>query len=133
MDEEGKIGSFSGATDQMKGCRMSVEAVSGNGGSETQALAEITSAGLSAALREYPAGKTEPHCHDYDVCLHILAGEFQLGLADEGVVRSFGPGDRLFVPAGTLHFEDHGPLRMVVGRRHPKEAAGLNGAASDAS
>ena len=99
---------------------------------ETQAAAEIGSDGFEAIVKEYPAGTTEPHRHDYDICLHILAGEFRLGLPDEGVVRSFGPGDRLLVPAGTLHFEDHGQLRMVVGKRQAREAA-LNGAASDAS
>lgn len=97
--------------------------------SEAQAAAEISSGGFAAIVRDYPPGKTEPHRHDYDVCLHILAGEFQLGLPDEGVVRSFGPGERLLVRAGTLHFEDHGPLRMVVGRRDPMGGAGSNGAA----
>lgn len=96
---------------------------------EAQALAEISSEGFEAAVREYPAGKTEPHRHDYDICLHILAGDFQLGLGEEGTVRSFGPGDRLLVPAGTLHFEDHGPLKMVVGRRTGTDTHASGGSA----
>jgi len=96
---------------------MSIELIQGHGGSEAQAMAEISGRGFTAAPRDYARGRTEPHRHDYDICLHILEGEFRLGVVDEGVVRSFGPGDRLFVPAGTLHFEDHGSLRMVVGRR----------------
>ncbi len=98
---------------------MSMDVTHGNGVSEAQAVSEISAQGYAAEAREYSAGKTEPHRHDYDICLHILAGEFRLGLMDEGVVRSFGPGDRCLVPAGTLHSEDHGALRMVVGRRHP--------------
>jgi uncharacterized cupin superfamily protein len=93
---------------------------------EAQAIAELSREGFAAGAYDYPAGKTEPHSHDYDVCLHILSGEFRLGLVEEGVVRSFGPGERLLVPAGTLHFEDHDALRMVVGRRRPED-----GGASD--
>jgi len=96
---------------------MSIEVTQRPGASEAQALAEISGDGFTAAAKDYSPGKTEPHRHDYDICLHILEGEFRLGLMDEGVVHSFGPGERLFVPAGTLHFEDHGPLKMVVGRR----------------
>ena len=42
---------------------------------------------------------------------------------DEGVVHSFGVDDRFLVPAGMLHFEDHGPLRLVVGRRNLEEGS----------
>ena len=98
---------------------MSIEVTHRNGASEAQAVADMSGQGFTAAAKDYPAGRTEPHRHDYDICLHILEGEFRLGLLEEGVVRGFGPGDRLSVPAGTLHFEDHGPLRMVVGRREP--------------
>lgn len=105
---------------------MSIEVTHGNGASEAQAVAEFSAAGFSAAAKDYAAGKTEPHRHDYDIRLQILEGEFRLGVVDEGVVHSFGAGDRLFVPAGTLHFEDHGPLKMVVGRRHPGEGLWSN-------
>lgn len=99
---------------------MLIEVTRGQGASEAQATAEMSGQGFTAAAKDYAPGKTEPHRHDYDICLHILDGEFRLGLVDEGVVRSFGAGDRIFVPAGTLHFEDHGSLRMVVGRRDPR-------------
>ncbi len=100
---------------------MLVEVTRGNGASEAQAAIEISSKGFTAEAKDYAPGKTEPHRHDHDICLHILEGEFRLGLIDENVVHSCGPGDRLLVPAGTLHFEDHGELRMVVGRRQPIE------------
>lgn len=103
---------------------MSVRSERRTGASEEQALAAIADDGFLAATKDYAAGRTEPHRHDYDICLHILDGEFRLGLPEEGAVHSFGPGDTLFVPAGTLHFEDHGALRMVVGRRQPEQGLG---------
>jgi hypothetical protein len=103
---------------------MSIKVERHEGASEEQALAGITDDGFLAATKDYAAGRTEPHRHDYDICLHILDGEFRLGLPEEGAVHSFGPGDRLFVPADTLHFEEHGPLRMVVGRRQPAQGLG---------
>ena len=98
---------------------MPVEVTRGHHASEAQALAEIGRQGFAAEAKDYPPGRTEPHCHDYDVFLHILSGEFRLGLVKESMTHSVGPGERVFVPAGTLHMEDHGPLRMVVGRREP--------------
>ncbi len=90
--------------------------------SKADALTKLSSAGFSAEAKDYSPGTTEPHKHDHDVCLHILEGEFQLNLGDDGLVRSCRPGDRVYVPAGTLHFEEHGPLRVVVGRREPQQA-----------
>ena len=98
---------------------MSVDVTRGQGASEAQAAVEMSEKGFTAAAKDYAPSKTEPHRHDYDICLHIFEGEFRLGLTEEHVVQSYGPGDRLFVPAGTLHFEEHGELRMVVGRRQP--------------
>jgi quercetin dioxygenase-like cupin family protein len=102
---------------------MSVELSHGNGACEAQAVEEFSREGFAAAVKEYAAGKTEPHRHDYDICLHILEGEFRLGVGEEGIVQRFAPGDRLVVPAGTLHFEEHGPLTMVVGRRDRQEGS----------
>ncbi len=90
--------------------------------SEADALAEIGSDGFATEAKDYSPGKTDPHHHDYDVCLHIFRGELRLNLLDEGLARSCQPGDRVFVPAGTLHSEEHGLLRMVVGRRPPQPA-----------
>ena len=101
---------------------MSIEVRRGIFASEAEAVAEFSGKGFAAAAKDYEAGKTEPHRHDYDICLHVLEGEFRLSLVEEGEVHSFGPGDRLLVPAGTLHFEEHGRLRMVVGRREASHA-----------
>ncbi|MBA3576104.1 MAG: cupin domain-containing protein [Sphingomonas sp.] len=91
--------------------------------SEADALTELSNAGFSAEAKDYPPGTTKPHQHDYDICLHIIEGEFRLNLVDDGDVRRCRPGDRVYVPAGTVHFEDHGPLRIIVGRRPATEGS----------
>jgi quercetin dioxygenase-like cupin family protein len=90
--------------------------------SEAVATAEISNQGYQVATKDYGPGKSDPHAHEYDICLHILSGELRLGIVDEAVVYSFGRGERCLVPAGTVHFEEHGALRMVVGRREPTVA-----------
>ena len=104
---------------------MSFERAPHDPDSEALAIAEISAQGFQVATRDYEAGQTEPHAHDYDVCLHILSGQFRLGIVDEATMHSFGTGERCLVPAGTVHFEAHGPLRMVVGRREPANAGVL--------
>lgn len=106
---------------------MSIEIQRCSDVSEAQAVVEMTDDGFLAAAKAYEPGKTEAHRHDYDICLQIVEGEFRLGLVDENIVRICNPGDRVFVPAGTLHFEDHGALRMVVGRRHPANPRTVQG------
>ncbi len=97
---------------------MTIEATSGHTISEDQAVEEMTRAGFVAAAKDYAAGSTEPHQHDYDVCLYVIEGTFGVIEADSGVRHSFKPGDKAYVPSGTRHSEDHGPVRIVVGRRH---------------
>ncbi len=107
---------------------MSIKVTQRNGASEAEAVADISGEGFEASAKDYPAGRTEPHRHDYDICLHIVRGELRLDLPEEGRARSCRPGDRVFVPAGTLHSEEHGDLRMVVGRRGPQatQSSGSN-------
>lgn len=101
---------------------MAVTITRTDGTDEQQAFAAIGSAGFAVEAKDSGPGKTEPHQHGYDVCLHILRGELKLNLPQETVARSCRPGDRVFVPAGTPHAEEHGDLRMVVGRRAPQPA-----------
>jgi quercetin dioxygenase-like cupin family protein len=84
---------------------------------EEQAIAEMRTSGFEAAAKDYAPGKTEPHAHDYAVSLYIVEGEFRLHEVETGIVHSCRPGDRVLVDAGTAHAEEHGALRMVVGRR----------------
>lgn len=97
--------------------------------SEADALAELRSAGFAAEAKEYAAGTSARHAHDYDVCVHVVDGEFRVKLEEDGIVHNCRPGDRLYVPAGTRHFEDHGAVRLVVGRRAPQQAADVPSAA----
>ena len=85
---------------------------------EEQAIERMRAGGFEAAAKDYAPGRTEPHAHDYAVSLYILEGEFRLHEVDTGIVHSCMPGDRVVVDAGTPHAEEHGALRMVVGRRH---------------
>ena len=87
------------------------------GATEEKALAELRDEGFSAETKDYAPGRTEPHAHDYEVRLYILEGEFRLIDGEDGTVHACRPGDRVRVSAGTLHAEDHGALKMVVGRR----------------
>lgn len=89
----------------------------GHGAGEEEALAELTCEGFLGAAKDYVPGTTEPHSHDQDLQLYVLEGEFRLTEVDKKTVHVCGPGTRVFVAAGTAHCEDHGNLRMVVGRR----------------
>jgi mannose-6-phosphate isomerase-like protein (cupin superfamily) len=97
---------------------MPIEDIPNHLTSEAEAVAHISSQGFVPEVREYSAAATGPHSHEYDVLLHVLNGTFSVGLEEGGVAYSAGPGDSMFVPAGVVHFEDHGPVRVVVGRRH---------------
>ena len=97
---------------------MSVTTIRNHGVGEAAALGEMIRDGYEAQAKEYSPGTTEPHRHDYDVCLYVLEGEFRVTEAATQTVHVFAPGDKAFVARGTLHAEDHGPLKMVVGRRH---------------
>lgn len=96
---------------------MTVVLGAGYGASEAEALAELHREGFSGAAKDYTPGTTEPHTHEQDLQLYIMEGEFRLTEVDEHKVHVCKPGDKVFVAAGTPHSEDHGELRMVVGRR----------------
>ena len=97
---------------------MSVSVSHDPGAPEEQVIEEMAREGFEAAAKDYSSGRTEPHHHDYDVCLYILDGEFRLNEVARETVHRFGPGDRILVDRGTVHSEEYGQLRMIVGRRH---------------
>jgi hypothetical protein len=84
---------------------------------EIQMIDEMKRDGFAAALRDYGSGTTHPDQHDYDVCLYILEGEVRLREVERSILHRFGPGDKVFVGRDTVHAEEHGPVRMIVGRR----------------
>lgn len=75
--------------------------------SEADVLTEFSSAGFSAEAKDYSPGTTERHKHDYDVCLHILEGEFRLNLGEDGLVRNCRPG------AGSMFPQAHSISRSM--------------------
>lgn len=97
---------------------MSVSVIHQPGATEDQIIDEMSKRGFEAVAKELRAAATEPHQHEYDVCLYILEGEFRLRDVERSMVHRFGPGDKAFVDRGTVHSEEHGPLRLIVGRRH---------------
>jgi quercetin dioxygenase-like cupin family protein len=48
-----------------------------------------------------PGADYQPHTHDHDESLWVVAGEITFGAA-QGEFR-LGPGDRLMLPQGTVH------------------------------
>jgi mannose-6-phosphate isomerase-like protein (cupin superfamily) len=97
---------------------MSVVTIHKPGAPEDEMIEEMARDGFEAAVKDYSSGMTEPHQHDYDVCLYILEGEFRLTEVERSTIHRFGPGDKVFVDRGTAHGEEYGALRMIVGRRH---------------
>jgi quercetin dioxygenase-like cupin family protein len=58
-----------------------------------------------------------PHRHECDESLWVVRGEITFGVADAH--HRLGPGDRLMLPAGTLHEALAGPegVTYLIGRR----------------
>lgn len=50
---------------------------------------------------DQPDADYQPHTHDHDESLWVVAGEIVFGA--EGRVFRLGPGDRLMLPQGTVH------------------------------
>ena len=50
-----------------------------------------------------PFDKYAPHRHDYDKVIYVVTGSIVFGLPDEGRKMELGPGDRMELPAGTVH------------------------------
>jgi quercetin dioxygenase-like cupin family protein len=61
----------------------------------------------------------QPHTHDHDESLWIVAGEITFGA--EGRTLRLGPGDRLMLPAGTVHTAHAGAAgaTYLIGERIP--------------
>ncbi len=85
---------------------------------EETVVEEMMRDGFEAAAKDYMPGRTEPHHHDYDVCLFVVEGEFKVTDVETATTHILRPGDKALVGRGTAHWEEHGALRMVVGRRH---------------
>ncbi len=49
------------------------------------------------------------HAHIYTEVLWLIEGELTVGLPAEGRLLQLSPGDRIVIPAGTLHASEAGP------------------------
>ena len=97
---------------------MAVRAIEKHVSGEQAAVEEMIRDGFAAETKAYQGGRSDPHHHEYDVCLYVLEGEFRVTDVDAGTVHVVRPGETALVDRGTVHLEEHGPVKMVVGRRH---------------
>ena len=70
-----------------------------------------------------PAADYAPHTHEHDESLWVVRGLITFGV--EGRSHALGPGDRLMLPAGTLHSAVAGRdgATYLIGRRSLKSSA----------
>lgn len=82
-------------------------------------LARLRSEGYDVYVWEDPPLAHYPeHVHSQDEVRWVVRGAITIGFPD-GSQRRLGPGDRLDVPAGTIHWARVGPagVRYVCGSR----------------
>jgi len=67
--------------------------------------------------RDPPNADYTAHSHDHDESLWVVDGEITFGA--EGMALRLGPGDRLMLPAGTIHTADAGTAgaTYLIGQR----------------
>jgi quercetin dioxygenase-like cupin family protein len=66
--------------------------------------ARLAAEGLDpGAWANGPGDRYAAHAHDYDKVIVVQAGSITFGLASEGQSLALTAGDRLELPAGTLH------------------------------
>jgi len=66
-----------------------------------------------------PGDRYAPHSHGYEKVLYCVDGSITFVLDEEGRRIEMRPGDRMVLPAGTIHSADVGPggCSCVEGRR----------------
>jgi quercetin dioxygenase-like cupin family protein len=85
---------------------------------EDDLRARLTAEGFSAfRWTDAPGAHYEPHSHEADESLWVLAGEMTFEV--DGRKYRLGPGDRLQLPSGTLHAATAGPegATYLIGER----------------
>jgi hypothetical protein len=113
-------------------------------GVERIARTRLAGEGINAsAWGNGPGDRYPPHAHDYDKVLVVVEGSIAFRLAPSGEVEALAAGDRLDLPAGTVHAADvgsdgvrcleghlprgalhHRPLRMADWVRDPDDQVG---------
>jgi quercetin dioxygenase-like cupin family protein len=69
------------------------------------------------AWQDAPGARYTAHHHDHDESIWVVTGELTFGIA--GTTLRLGPGDRLMLPAGTVHTASGGPAgaAYLIGRQ----------------
>jgi quercetin dioxygenase-like cupin family protein len=64
-----------------------------------------------------PGAEYAPHAHDHDESIIVVDGEITFGVGDRALC--LGPGDRLMLPAGTVHTASTGAAgaTYLIGER----------------
>jgi quercetin dioxygenase-like cupin family protein len=67
--------------------------------------------------RDEPGAHYRPHAHDHDESLWVVEGSIAFGI--EGRTYRLAAGDRLMLPAGTVHTAEAGPAGAIylIGQR----------------
>ena len=85
---------------------------------ESALRARLAEEGFDASVWSDPPGQDyPPHHHDHDESLWMVRGSMRFGIGGRDHV--LGPGDRLMLPAGTVHAALAGPegATYLIGRR----------------
>lgn len=72
------------------------------------------------AWTDSPGATYAPHRHEHDESLWVLAGE--IAFVIDGETYRLGPGDRLRLPAGTVHAAEAGPAGATYLIGEPRRA-----------
>jgi quercetin dioxygenase-like cupin family protein len=65
-----------------------------------------------------PGDQYAAHVHPYDKILYVVRGSLTFGLPERGEALELYPGDRLDLPAGTLHDAVVGPDGVICLEAH---------------
>ena len=79
-------------------------------GDQAGLIARLRAEGLDAsAWGNGPGDRYAPHEHGFDKVLVVAAGSIRFGLPERGETVDLAIGDRLDLPAGTVHDATVGP------------------------
>ena len=92
---------------------------SADGPSESSLRAIMSQEGLRPYSWSNGAGDVyAPHSHDYDKVIYVVSGSITFGLPRDKREIRLPPGDRLDLPAGTVHDARVGPQGVLCLEAH---------------
>ncbi len=88
-------------------------------GDHSALLARLRTEGLDpGAWSNGPGDRYAPHDHAYDKVIAVASGSITFGLPDQAEVVDLDEGDRLELPAGTVHDAIVGPTGVACLEAH---------------